>query len=380
MPSRIFLSSPHMGGNEKQYVNEAFESNWIAPLGPNLEKFERSICDYTGIAHAVALSSGTGAIHLALKILGVNPGDEVLCQSFTFSATVNPVRYLDAYPVLIDSEWDTWNMDPVLLEKVLHEKQRGGKKPTAVIAVHLYGMPAKIEKIADICKKFEVPLIEDAAEALGSSVGEKMAGTFGDIGILSFNGNKIITTSGAGALISNNQEYTDKARFLATQSRDPAPYYQHSQIGYNYRLSNVLAGIGRGQMEVLPDWVEKRRKNYQAYKEVLTEGPFKELFHFPEEPPNCFSNRWLTAVLIKQQSSTYTPEYFRQKLEEDNIESRQVWKPMHLQPVFESFEAYSSGVSEDIFSRGLCLPSGSNLSSEGFERVIKQLKEAIKSN
>lgn len=350
------------------FINEAFQTNWVAPLGPNVDAFENELCLYTGAYSAACLASGTSAIHLALIILGVESGDEVLCSSFTFSASANPIIYLGAMPIFIDSEKDTWNIDPDVLETAIKDRLAKGKKPKALILVHLYGMPAKIDEIQFVCNKYEIPIIEDAAEALGSIYKFKHVGTFGEMGILSFNGNKIITTSGGGALISNNPKYTKKAIFLATQARDPAPHYQHSEIGYNYRMSNVVAGIGRGQMKVIHQRVEKRRKNFFAYKKHFRNIPGVSLL---EEPNNDFhSNHWLTTIYIDSTISGFTSEELRLMLEKENIESRPLWKPMHLQPIFKKYPSYVSGISEDLFNHGLCLPSGSNLTDNDFERIF----------
>src|SRR5690606_1802931 len=318
--------------------------------------------------HVAALSAGTAAIHLALILLDVKAGDEVICQSFTFSASANPIVYQGATPVFVDSEKDTWNMDPELLREAIEDRIAKGKKPKAIIAVHLYGMPAKMKEIMAIAGEYEIPVIEDAAEALGSNIDGWAMGTFGDLAVLSFNGNKIITTSGGGALVSRNAEWVKKARFLATQARDAAPHYQHSHIGYNYRMSNVCAAIGRGQMAVLADRVEQRRMNFEFYKDV-----FKDIseISFLEEPAGYFSNRWLTTILVEGKVSR---KQIRLALEEDNIESRPLWKPMHLQPVFADAPAYTNGMSEALFEKGLCLPSGSNLSQEDLERVAAKVK------
>ncbi|WP_298789322.1 aminotransferase class I/II-fold pyridoxal phosphate-dependent enzyme [uncultured Allomuricauda sp.] len=370
---KIWLSSPHMGPTEQLYVKQAFDSNWIAPLGPNVSGFEKDLEDYVGNDVNVAcLSSGTGAIHLALELLGVGKGDEVLCQSFTFAASANPITYLGANPVFIDSETETWNISPELLETAIEDRINEGKKPKAIIAVHLYGMPYKINEIVEISRKYDIPIIEDSAEALGSIYHGIRCGGFGDIAILSFNGNKIITTSGGGALLSKNKELTDKAVFLATQARDNAPHYQHSQIGYNYRMSNVLAGIGRGQMEVLPERVLARRSNHQFYKENLSGISNIE---FLDEPEGSYSNRWLTCILTP---SFGVREKIRIALGNENIESRPLWKPMHLQPVFENQKHYTNGVSEDLFTRGLCLPSGSNLGHEELNRICNIIKNLLK--
>ncbi len=372
---KIWLSSPHMGHAEKGFVEDAFTSNWIAPLGPNVDGFENDLSQYTKVPHTAILSSGTAAIHLALLILGVGKDDIVLCQSFTFSASANPVLYLGATPVFIDSETDTWNMDPVFLEKAIQQYVSAGRKPKAIIPVHLYGMPAKLDTIMALAKEYGIPVIEDAAEALGSLYQNKPCGSYGDFGILSFNGNKIITTSGGGALLSENKDWIEKARFLATQARDPAPHYQHSHIGYNYRMSNVLAGIGRGQMRVLDKRVQQRRANYQFYKEALQEIPG---ISFQPEPAGSFSNRWLTCILVDPaKTKGITREDIRQYLEKDNIESRPLWKPMHLQPVFTDAPYVGESIAEKFFNNGLCLPSGSNLSKEDLERVVIKIKELL---
>ena len=369
MNQKIWLSSPHMGQKEFEYVTEAFDTNWIAPLGPHVDGFEKDIEAQLGQeVHVAALSAGTAAIHLALILLDVKAGDEVICQSFTFSASANPIVYQGARPVFVDSEKDTWNIDPELLRVAIEDRIAKDKKPKAIIAVHLYGMPAKMEEIMAIAGEYDVPVIEDAAEALGSNLGGQAMGTFGDLGILSFNGNKIITTSGGGALVSRNEEWIKKARFLATQARDAAPHYQHSHIGYNYRMSNVCAAIGRGQMVVLADRVAQRRKNHAFYKNAF-EGI--EAISFLEEPEGYFSNRWLSTVLVEGKISR---EHIRLTLEEDNIESRPLWKPMHMQPVFVGAPAYTNGVSEELFEKGLCLPSGSNLTQGDLERVAAKVK------
>ncbi len=363
--TKIWLSSPHMGGNEQFYVKEAFDTNWIAPLGPNVNLFEKAIEDYIeSEVHVAALSSGTGAIHLALDILGVSRGDEVICQSFTFSASANPILYLGATPVFVDSEKDTWNISPYLLEKAIINRIALGKKPKAIVAVHLYGMPYKIDEVWEIALKYHIPVIEDSAEALGSTYKNVKCGSFGDIGILSFNGNKIITTSGGGALVTKNEDIKNKAVFLATQARDNAPHYQHSNIGYNYRMSNVLAGIGRGQMEVLDDRVSARRANFEFYRNNLSDI---EEIEFLIEPVGHYSNRWLTCILTPSYEAR---EKIRLALIEDDIESRPLWKPMHLQPIFKEYPNFSDGTSEDLFERGLCLPSGSNLKEEDLERIV----------
>lgn len=375
MNNKIWLSSPHMGGAEQKYVNEAFNTNWIAPLGPHVDGFEQDLAKYTGSNEAAALSSGTAALHLALIMIGIKPGDEVICQSMTFSASANPIAYLGAIPVFVDSEKDTWNMCPDLLREAITDRIAKGKKPKAIIPVHLYGMPAQMERIITIANEFEIPVIEDAAEALGSKLKGKAMGTYGLLGILSFNGNKIITTSGGGALISDTDSYIKKSRFLATQARDVAPHYQHSEIGYNYRMSNVCAAIGRGQMEVLDAHIQKRRGNFETYKAALSHI---DGIHFLEEPEGSFSNRWLSTILINPLSTNGTTrEDIRLALEQDNIESRPLWKPMHLQPVFECAPYYENGISEKLFENGLCLPSGSNLTVEDLNRVINRIKNTL---
>lgn len=376
MKKKIWLSSPHMSGNEINFVNKAFDTNWIAPLGPNVDGFEQDISKYLNVKSVAALSSGTAAIHLALILLGIKQGDEVIAQSFTFSATVNPIVYIGATPILIDSERDTWNMSPELLEKAIKDRISKGKKPKAIIIAHLYGMPAKIDEIISIANKYDIPIVEDAAEGLGSTYKGKKLGSLGNFGILSFNGNKIITTSGGGALVSNNVEYIEKARFLATQARDKAPYYQHSQIGYNYRMSNVLAGIGRGQMKVIDQRVEQRRANHQFYKDNLAHINGVSVF---TEPEGFFSNYWLTTILIDpNKTNGITTDDVRLSLEKENIETRPLWKPMHMQPVFKDYPAYCNGVSESLFKIGLCLPSGSNMTDDDRKRVLEALLNAFK--
>lgn len=404
MKEKIWLSSPHMGGMEQVFVKEAFDTNWIAPLGPHVNGFEEDLVKYTGASHAAALSSGTSALHLALILLGVKPGDEVICQSFTFSASANPIVYQGATPVFVDSEADTWNMCPKHLEEAIEDRLRLGKKPAAIIAVHLYGMPAKMDMIKDIADLYQIPLIEDAAEALGSHINGKMCGTFGKFNILSFNGNKIITTSGGGALLSEDGDAIAKARFLATQARDNAPHYQHSHIGYNYRMSNVVAAIGRGQMMVLNDRIAARRANYERYSDFLSpnghvnskvfpetvSAPTLKGGRFPEnkknylggislgqvELPGYFSNRWLTTILVDPaKTHGVTRDDLRLAFEAENIECRPLWKPMHLQPIFADAPFYGDGTSEHLFNIGLCLPSGSNLRNEDFERIFKVLSQ-----
>jgi dTDP-4-amino-4,6-dideoxygalactose transaminase len=379
MNSKIYLSSPHIGANELKYVNEAFETNWISPLGPNVNAFEIALQAQTKTAHAAALSSGTSAIHLALILLEANTNDTVFCQSITFSASANPIAYQKAKPVFIDSEPDTWNMDPALLRKALQEAKDNGKLPKAIIPVHLYGMPAKMNEILAIANEFNVPVIEDAAEALGANIEGRPCGSFGNFGVLSFNGNKIITTSGGGALISNDAVMIEKARFLATQARDPAPHYQHSHIGYNYRMSNVLAGIGRGQLEVLTDRVNSRRANFNRYRNYFSKYNSNGFdIRFQEEPVGYFSNRWLTCIIIDPTlNKGLTREEIRLAMDIENIETRPLWKPMHQQPIFSSAKSYLNGVADKLFENGLCLPSGSNLTEEEFDRIFKCLDSVI---
>lgn len=363
---KIWLSSPHMSeeGYEQEFVKDAFDKNWIAPLGENVNKFEEELAEMVGINHAAALTSGTSAIHLALKNAGVGEGDTVFVQSFTFSASVNPILYENATPVFIDSEKDTWNMDPELLEEAFQKYT-----PKAVLVVHLYGVSAKIEEIKAICEKYDTLLIEDAAESLGTIYKGQWTGTFGDYGIFSFNGNKIITTSGGGMLVSNNKEGIDNARFLATQARDNAPYYQHSEIGYNYRLSNISAGIGRGQLKVLEERVEQKRHIYTTYKEAFKDIP--EIAMIPDYGYER-SNHWLSAMLIN--SDKVTPKMVREKLAENNIEARPLWKPMHMQPVFVEYVFIGAGISEELFNKGLCLPSDTKITEKQMDRIINVIK------
>lgn len=397
MPSsqheRIYLSRPHMGGSELDYIREAIASNWIAPLGKNVDGFESDLAAFTGTQSAAALTTGTAAIHLGLQLLGTGQGDEVICQSFTFAATVNPVTYLKATPVLIDSEPDTWNMDPRWLEEAIRDRIKKGKKPKAVIVVHLYGMPARMNDILDIAARYEIPVLEDAAESLGSSIEGKKCGSFGRLAVLSFNGNKIITTSGGGALVGNDAQLIERARFLATQARDPAPHYQHSEIGYNYRMSNILAGIGRGQMSVLDERVTQRRALHEKYFGALggTWLKLEELndeftiqnssptgIYFLKEPEGYSSNRWLTTILVHpEETGGVTREDIRLALETENIESRPLWKPMHLQPVFRNSPYYGSSLSDFLFEHGLCLPSGSDLTTHDSDRVVEVVRSII---
>ena len=370
--TKIYLSSPHMGGQEQQYVAEAFRTNWIAPLGPNVDGFEQDIQSYLGgDKHVAALSSGTAAIHLALQLLDVSKGDEVLCQSFTFSASANPIIYQGATPVFIDSEPDTWNMSPELLEIAIQDRIEKYKKPKAIIAVHLYGMPYKAKEINAIAKKYDIPVIEDSAEAFGSTYFDQPCSTLGDLGILSFNGNKIITTSGGGALITGTKTLKDRAVFYSTQARDHAPHYEHSSIGFNYRLSNVLAGIGRGQMQVLDERVAARRRNYEFYKTHLDSY---DSITFLEEPQGFFCNRWITCI---NTTSFDMREQIRLTLLEDDIETRPLWKPMHLQPVFKDYLHFTNGVSEHLFNSGLCLPSGSNLTDSDLHRILENILKTL---
>ena len=366
--SKIWLSSPHMGGNEQKFVQEAFDTNWVAPLGPNVTGFEIDLENYlNNDVHVAALSSGTAAIHLGLVLLGIQAGDEVICQSFTFSASANPILYLGAIPVFIDSEPETWNMCPVALEEAIIDSISKGKKPKAIIPVHLYGMPYKVDEIRAIANKYKIPLLEDSAEALGSKYKGQKCGTFGDVSALSFNGNKIITTSGGGALVTNDKKVKEKTIFLATQARDNAPHYQHSEIGYNYRLSNICAGIGRGQMEVLDYHVQKRRAMHQFYLDLFKNNDAITVFNEPSS--DYYSNHWLSCIIINPDKSKKTREELRLALENANIESRPLWKPMHLQPIFEKYSFYGSNISENLFNNGLCLPSGSNLNEEDKIRI-----------
>ena len=367
MTKQILLSTPHMGEQELKFVTEAFETNWIAPVGPHVDAFEEEFCLSTGAGYAAAVSSGTAAIHLALRLLNVGRGDEIFCSTLTFIASANPIIYQGAKPVFIDSDRTSWNMNPDLLQVAMEKRAKIGKLPKAVLLVHLYGQCADIDPIVEICQKYNVPLIEDAAEALGASYKGRCPGTFGTIGIYSFNGNKIITTSGGGMLVSDDERLVKKARFLATQARDPAPHYQHSQIGYNYRLSNVLAGIGRGQLQVLKERVEARRRNFEIYEKALGNLPGIE---FMPEAEFGRATRWLTCLTINPQAFGADREEVRLRLAERNIESRPVWKPLHMQPVFAECESIGGEVAEDLFTRGLCLPSGSNLTDEDLERVI----------
>lgn len=376
MTERIFLSSPHMSGNEQKYINEAFETNWIAPLGTNVTAFEEEMTEYAGTAGSAVLSSGTAAIHLALDLVAVEQGDVVFCSSLTFIASANPILYLGAEPVFIDSEEETWNMSPVALKQAFEEADKEGKLPKAVVVVNLYGQSAKMDELMAICDSYGVPIIEDAAESLGSSYKGKKSGTFGKFGIYSFNGNKIITTSGGGMLISDDVEELQRARFLATQARDQAKHYQHSTVGYNYRMSNILAGVGRAQLQVLDDRVEAKRAVFNRYVEALGDI---EGVHFMPELEGTYSNRWLTAMTLDPEKISITPYELIDVLEAVNIEARPVWKPLHMQPLFEACKFYPHAeddtVSERLFTEGLCLPSGSNMTVEQQKRIISILKK-----
>ncbi len=364
-PEKIWLSSPHMGGNEQHYIEQAFKENWIAPLGPNVIGFEEDLQGYLeNNSHVSALSSGTAALHLGLIQLDVVAGDEVICQTFTFSASANPIVYLGATPVFVDSEEDTWNICPKALEKAILDRIENGKKPKAIIAVHLYGMPFRVDEIITIAKKYDIPVLEDSAEALGSTYKKQKCGTFGTLSVLSFNGNKIITTSGGGALVTKDEKVKQNTVFLATQARDQAPHYQHSQIGYNYRMSNICAGIGRGQMEVLDAHVAKRREMNHFYKQLFES--ISDVVLFKEPNSDFYSNHWLSAILLPDFTKR---EALRLAFEKENIETRPLWKPMHLQPVFKESPYYGNNIAESLFERGLCLPSGSNLTTLDKERI-----------
>lgn len=374
MTKPILLSTPHMGDRELEFVTEAFTTNWIAPVGPHVNAFEQEFGQAIGASHAAAVSSGTAALHLALKLVGVGVGDEVFCSTLTFSASANPIAYLGAKPVFIDSDRISWNMNPQLLHAALDRRAKVGKLPKAVVLVHLYGQSADIDPIVQACQQYDVPIVEDAAEALGATYKGRAPGTSGRVGIFSFNGNKIITTSGGGMLVSEDASIVSKARFLATQARDPAPHYQHSEIGYNYRMSNVLAGIGRGQLLVLQERVAARRRNCEVYQAELGKLPGIE---FMPEAPWGQSTRWLTCLTIDPSAFGADRETVRLALAEAQIEARPVWKPLHLQPIFADSECFGGEVAEDLFDRGLCLPSGSNLSDEDLDRVIQAIKQVF---
>ncbi|MFC5406788.1 DegT/DnrJ/EryC1/StrS family aminotransferase [Cohnella soli] len=376
---RIYLSSPHMSGREQQYIQEAFDTNWVAPLGPNVDAFEAEIAAHAGTAGAAALSSGTAAIHLALELLGVGAGDVVFCSSLTFIASANPILYQGAEPVFIDSEPETWNMSPGALRRAFEEADRKGRLPKAVIVVHLYGQSAKMAEITELCERYDVPIVEDAAESLGSTYHGISSGSIGKFGIYSFNGNKIITTSGGGMLVSNDEQALKRARFLATQARDPALHYQHSAMGYNYRMSNLLAGVGRAQLQVLPHRVDARRAVFERYSQAFKDD---QGFRFMPELEGSRSNRWLTTLTIdREQTGVAIPELIG-AMAERNIEARPVWKPLHLQPLFAGVAYYAheenDSVSERLFESGICLPSGSNLSSSDLDRVIGCIREQLK--
>ena len=395
---RIYLSSPHMSGRELGFIHDAFDKNWIAPLGANVDGFENDIQRYTTRNHAAVVTSGTAALHLALILCGVEAGDEVICQSFTFAASANPIRYQGARPVFVDSESETWNIDPELLEHAILDRASAtdGKMPKAIIVVHLYGMPAKMDEILAIAEKYNIPVIEDAAEALGSSINKQKCGALGALSILSFNGNKIITTSGGGALLSDDKELIQKARFLATQARDEAPHYQHSQLGYNYRMSNIVAGVGRGQVPIIDERVAARRQNFDFYFNELNGSWIDknglEAFsnnslstnregtgiYFLKEPTGFFSNRWLTTILVNpQETGGVTNDDIRTALDEHNIESRPLWKPMHQQPLYSDAPYYGKNISDTLFKYGLCLPSGSNLNKNEKDRVATVIKKIL---
>jgi dTDP-4-amino-4,6-dideoxygalactose transaminase len=374
MNKKIWLSLAHMGGQEQRFIQEAFDTNWVVPLGPNVDGFEKDLENYLGEnKYIVALSAGTAAIHLALVQLGVGRDDEVICQSFTFSASANPIVYQGAKPVFVDSEPNTWNMSPKLLREAIEDRiSKTGKKPKAIIPVHLYGMPANMQEILDIANKYGIPVLEDAAEALGSEYKGQKCGTFGEFACLSFNGNKMITTSGGGALVCNTEEEAIRTKFFATQSRDKAPHYQHSHIGYNYRMSNICAGIGRGQMMVLKDHISRRRGINQLYRELLKGVPG---ISFQTNPSADFnSNYWLTCIVVDAEVTGFSREDIRLAMENENIETRPLWKPMHLQPVFETCPFYGADTSETLFNNGLCLPSGSSLTNADIERVAQVIK------
>ena len=369
-----------MGATEQNYVNAAFESNWVAPLGPNVTGFENDLEKYIGQdSYVGALSSGTAALHLGLIILGVKAGDEVICQSMTFSASANPIMYQGATPVFVDSEKETWNICPIALEEAIIDRIAKGNKPKAIIAVHLYGMPYKADEIHAIANKYQIPILEDSAEALGSHYKNQKCGTFGEIGALSFNGNKIITTSGGGAIVAKNREVKDKAVFLSTQARDNAPHYQHSEVGYNYRMSNICAGIGRGQMEVLDKHIALRRKMNEFYKDYFKNREGITVLTEPNE--DYFSNHWLSAIVVNpEKTQGKTREDLRLALEKGNIESRPLWKPMHLQPIYEKYPYYGKNIAENLFKNGLCLPSGSNLTDDDRNRIVNVLDDFFKNN
>lgn len=380
---KIWLSAPHMGGREQHYMNEAVDTNWVAPLGPNVNGFEADLQDFNKVVHVAALSSGTAAIHLALRLLDTQPGDYVLVQSFTFCGSANPITYEGATPIFIDSERETWNMCPKSLRSALEDVKARGEleKVKAIMPVHLYGMPAQLDELLAIAAEFGIPIIEDAAESLGSTWQGKYTGGFGKMGIYSFNGNKIITTSGGGALASNDKDLIDKARYLATQARQPAAHYEHTEIGFNYRMSNILAGIGRGQMEVLATRVEQRRAVFQRYHEYFSKWNAQGMqIEFQPEREGAYSNRWLTAILIDPaKNKGLTREDLRLALEKEIIEARPLWKPMHLQPVFTGSDFYGTAVCEELFEIGLCLPSCSSMTEEEWQRIENTLDKVLQS-
>ncbi|MEC5156967.1 DegT/DnrJ/EryC1/StrS family aminotransferase [Chryseobacterium sp. MP_3.2] len=373
MDDKIWISSPHMGGTEMKYIQDAFDENWIAPLGPNVNGLEKDLETYLGKeVHVAALSSGTAALHLALILLNIKAGDYVICQSLTFSASANPIIYLGAVPIFVDSEKETWNLCPNAVEDAIKFGISKGKKPKAIITVSLYGMPHQVDEIKEISQRFDIPIIEDSAEALGSTYKNQKCGTFGDFSVISFNGNKIITTSGGGALVAKNIEFKNKAVFLSTQAKDEAPHYEHTSIGYNYRMSNISAGIGRGQMEVLDLRVQQRRKNHLFYKELFKDNSRFILHTEPNE--NYFSNHWLNVITIDPDQH-YTQEMVREKFLRKNIETRPIWKPMHLQPIFKGAQYFGSDLAERLFQNGLCLPSGSNLTEKDLQRITATFEE-----
>jgi dTDP-4-amino-4,6-dideoxygalactose transaminase len=372
---KIYLSSPHLGGKEIEYIQEAIDTNWIAPLGPNVNGFEAELAAYSIISHCAALSSGTAALHLALILLGVEQDDEVLCSTFTFSATANAIAYQKAIPIFIDSEMETWNMCPILLREAIVSRIAQGKKPKALLLVHLYGMPSKMDEILAVCTEFNIPIIEDSAEALGATYKGQKMGTFGTLGAYSFNGNKIITTSGGGALISEDKAMIDQSRFLATQARDDAPHYEHSHIGYNYRMSNITAGIGRGQLQVLDKHIALRRANNLWYQSIFKSYDFITVFKEPTA--DYFSNHWLSCILVNENTKGITRESLRLAMTEENIECRPLWKPMHQQLIFKHHPAYMNGTNVLLFEKGLCLPSDSNLTDEEYKRIEEALHNAL---
>lgn len=373
--NRLYLSPPHMSGKELEYIHEAFASNWIAPIGPMVDAFEKEMCGYTGSPHAAAVSSGTAALHLALLLLGVRQGDEVICSSFTFAGSVFPITYCGATPVLVDSEAASWNVDPGLLEAAIKDRIRQGKKPAACIVVHLYGQSADMDAVMEVCARYGVAVIEDAAESLGAWYGKKHTGTIAPLGVLSFNGNKVITTSGGGMLIGHDAAMIERARYFATQARENLPHYEHEQVGYNYRMSNILAAIGRGQLALIENRVLKRRAIFDRYVEALKDIPG---ISFMPEPAGMRSNRWLTCMTLDEKLHSVTVEELRQALERENIESRPLWKPMHMQPVFKGCPAYTNGVSEGLFKQGLCLPSGTAMGDGDLRRVIGCIRGLFK--